>query len=103
MKKIYTLCATLLILKFSFATTHLVEVSNFQFSPATVNAVVGDTIKWTWVSGFHTTTSTTVPAGAATWDANIQGAGQTFSYKLTVEGTYNYLCSVHPTQMTGTL
>ena len=102
MKKIYFLFTALLFLK-SFATVHQVTVSNFQFSPATVNAVVGDTIKWVWGSGFHTTTSETVPAGATTWDAPIQSAGQTFSYILTVAGTYTYECTVHPTAMQATL
>lgn len=103
MKKIYLLLAALFILKASFATTHIVTVSNYQFSPATVNAVVGDVIEWNWGSGFHTTTSTTVPNGAATWDAQIQGAGQTFSYTITTAGTYSYECSIHPTLMQGTL
>ena len=103
MKRIYFLFVMLLILKTSFATIHEVQVSNFQFSPATINANVGDTIQWVWVSGFHTTTSTAVPDGATAWDAPIQGSGQTFSYKLTVAGTYSYLCSVHPTLMLGTV
>ncbi|MEP6684722.1 MAG: plastocyanin/azurin family copper-binding protein [Parafilimonas sp.] len=103
MKKIYLLIAAIFILKISFANTFVVTVSNYQFSPANVNAVVGDTIKWIWSSGFHTTTSTSVPAGAATWDAPMQGSGQTFLYKLTVAGSYNYFCSIHPTAMLGTL
>lgn len=104
MKKIYTFIVTLLILKSSFAqTTHTVHVSNFQFNPATVNAVVGDKIKWVWDNGFHTTTSTAVPTGATTWDAPLQAAGATFTYTLTVAGSYSYECSVHPTQMQGTI
>lgn len=104
MKKIYTLIAALLILKSSFAqTTFTVHVSNFQFNPATVNAVVGDKIKWVWDNGFHTTTSTSVPNSATTWDAPLQSAGATFTYTLTVAGTYNYECTVHPTQMQGTI
>ena len=104
MKKIYTLIATLLILKSSFSqTTFTVHVSNYQFNPATINAVVGDKIKWVWDEGFHTTTSTTIPGGADTWDAPLQTTGATFTYTLTVEGTYNYECSIHPTQMQGTI
>ena len=102
MKKIYLLFATLLFIK-SFATVHKVQVSNFQFSPASVNAVLGDTIKWVYVNGFHTTTSTTIPAGATVWDAKMQSPGATFLYKLTVQGTYNYECTVHPTVMQGAI
>ena len=89
MKKVYFLLATLLILKSSFATIHEVQVSNYQFSPASVNAIIGDTIVWTYVNGFHTTTSTSVPAGADTWDAPMQATGQTFTYVLKVAGTYS--------------
>ena len=103
MKKLFTLFAALIILKASFATIHVVTVSNFQFNPASVNAVVGDTIKWVYQDGFHTTTSTAIPNGAATWDAAMQQAGATFLYKLTVAGTYNYECSIHPAQMQGIL
>jgi plastocyanin len=103
MKKIFTLLVTLLVFKISFATTHEVQVANFQFTPANVNVTVGDTVKWIWVDGFHTTTSTTVPNGAATWDQSINSNSTTFSYKVTVEGAYSYLCNIHPTQMLGTI
>ncbi len=98
-KTIIQIFAALSFFISAHATTHVVTVSNFQFSPATVNAVVGDTMKWVWGNGFHTTTSLTIPAGATSWTAPIQGAGQTFSYELTVAGTYNYWCSIHTTEM----
>lgn len=103
MKKLFTLFSVLFILKASFATTHLINVSDFQFSPASTNAVVGDTIKWVWVNGFHTTSSVSVPSGAASWDSALIKAGAVFAYKLTVAGTYNFQCNVHPLQMQGTI
>lgn len=102
-KTIIQLFAAVSLFVSAHATTHVVTVSNFQFSPATVNAVVGDTIKWVWSNGFHTTTSLTIPAGAASWSAPIQSAGETFSYELTVAGTYNYWCAIHTTEMEGTI
>lgn len=90
----------------SQATVYTVQVANFQFSQLTVNAVVGDTITWTWVSGSHTTTcnpavnsSTSLPAGATPWNSNINQGTPSFSYKLTVAGTYNYLCIPHQSVM----
>jgi plastocyanin len=67
------------------------------FDPATVtDAVVGDTVKWVWVSGLvHSTTSTTIPSGAAAWNDTITQASPTFLYKITVPGTYNYNCIFH--------
>ncbi|WP_170971058.1 T9SS type A sorting domain-containing protein [Ilyomonas limi] len=102
MKKFLLLAFALLSINLIYATTYNVDVSNFQFSPATVNASVGDTIQWTWVSGFHTTTSTSVPAGANAWDAPMTSSDPSFKYKLTVAGTYSYFCSVHP-NMIGTI
>jgi plastocyanin len=102
-KLIIALFMTLSFLVSAKATTYTVSVSNYQFSPATVNAVVGDTIKWVWVNGFHTTTSLTIPAGAASWNAPIQNSGETFSYELTVAGTYNYWCAIHTTEMEATI
>ncbi|HEY5533441.1 MAG TPA: T9SS type A sorting domain-containing protein [Ignavibacteria bacterium] len=66
------------------------------FVPSSVtDAVVGDTVKWVWDSGIHTTTSVTVPAGAATWDAPINSTSTSFSYVIQVPGTYNYECTFH--------
>ena len=77
-------------------------MSNFQFSSPTLNVKVGDVIHWVWVSGFHTTTSLTVPSGAAPWDASITSTSTTFDYNVTAVGSYSYECSIHPLQMQAT-
>jgi plastocyanin len=65
------------------------------------NVHVGDTVKWVWIGGSHTTTSTSVPAGASTWDAPINSINTTFIYKVVVPGTYNYVCTIHAPGMSG--
>ena len=85
------------------AGTHIVQVSNFLFNPSAVSANVGDTIIWQWVSGDHTTTSTSVPNGAASWDAPMNNASITFQYIITVPGMYNYHCTMHPSTMNGSI
>ncbi len=103
------LCITLI----SFvakATIHVVQVANFQFIPANVpNVMLGDTMRWTWVSGNHTTTDNPatqsgniLPPGAPSWDALINSANTTFDYIVTVAGTYNYWCKPHAPNMAGT-
>lgn len=83
------------------AATHEVEVSSNNFSPSSLTDVkVGDIIKWTLMSGSHTTTSTSVPSGAATWDYTFSGTGDTFEYTITEAGTYSYECTFH-SGMTG--
>jgi len=74
---------------------HKVKVSNYQFSPKTVNAVVGDKIKWVWVNGGHTTTSTSVPTNASTWNKPINKNNLTFTYTVRKAGTYKYRCNFH--------
>lgn len=101
MKKIIPavfLCLLFLELK---ATTWNVTVENYQFSPANLNVVVGDIIHWQWGSGFHTTSSLTVPAGASPWDSQINSGSASFSYTVTTAGAYTYQCNIHPTLMMG--
>lgn len=77
------------------ATTHVITVRDFSFTPATLNVNLGDTVRWTWVQGSHTTTSTTIPAGAASWDRLMTASSTGFTYVPTVSGTYNYQCTPH--------
>jgi plastocyanin len=76
-----------------------VDVSNFQFAPATLTVVVGATVTWKGVSGSHTVTS---DAGSpVTFDQPIsQGGSVTVTF--TAGGTYHYHCSFHPS-MHGTI
>jgi plastocyanin len=75
--------------------TVTITVSDFQFTPASVSCCVGDTIKWVWSNGSHTTTSVTIPTGAATWDQVMDAGNTIYKYKVTVPGTYNYQCTPH--------
>ena len=99
MKKYIILALVLIVALFSFsnsfATLRIVQVSDFVFTPAILNANAGDTVRWVWVSGFHTTTSTTIPAGAQSWDELITSSDPTYNYVLTTSGTYNYVCTPH--------
>lgn len=80
-----------------------VNVLSISFSPKTFSAVVGDTIRFVWGAGFHTTTSTSVPTGAVAWNAPIDGAHTVFLYPLKVAGNYAYQCNFHVSMgMTGT-
>jgi plastocyanin len=87
----------------ALATTHTVTVANYQFTPSSVTAQVGDTIVWYWVNGDHTTTSTSIPAGATPWDEPISATNTSYSYKLTVAGIYDYHCTPHAPNMAGTI
>lgn len=79
----------------SLATIRVITVQNYYFSPTPMVAYVGDTIKWQWVNGLHTTTSLTYPDSALGWDAVIDGNNQSFLYVIQFFGAYNYHCSRH--------
>lgn len=93
-----------LFLLFSFCSkgeTHIITVSNFQFSPSNLNVLVGDVIRWEWAEGFHNTASLTIPAGALPWTAPVSGAGFSYEYTVATAGTYNYQCDPHAGFMLG--
>ncbi len=79
------------------ATTHIITVQNYFFSPTALTVNLGDTIKWQWINGDHTTTSLTIPPGATPWDKVISNdpGNTTYKYKPSVLGTYNYKCTPH--------
>ena len=106
MKKILLLTVAVAICSASAASAARirVRVQNFTFQPATINAHIGDTIVWRFVNGMHTTTSTSVPAGAQTWNAPIDTTHTQFRYRVMVAGTYTYQCNFHAAQgMVGTI
>ncbi len=98
MKQLVAL-ATFVIASSANATIHTVTCQNgvSHFLPITVNAMVGDTIYWTWVSGTHIVgpiLASDIPAGALMWDVPIDVAHLDFEYVVSMPGTYHYVC--HP-------
>ena len=80
----------------SFAIIHTISAEGIVFSPNTITDVhIGDTVLWIWVSGTHTTTSTTIPGGAATWNHNLNSGSTSFEYIPTIQGVYNFQCNFH--------
>jgi plastocyanin len=83
------------ILANTYSNTQVISVGGMVFTPSTASLTVGDTVKWVWANGFHTTTSTSIPAGAAPWSAPMDTAHPTFIYVITAAGQYNYRCDFH--------
>jgi plastocyanin len=83
-------------LELARGATHAVAIADFAFAPATLTITAGDTVTWTNEDQIeHTATSTT---GA--FDSGLLGQGASFSFTFTTPGTYDYLCTPHPS-MTG--
>jgi plastocyanin len=73
--------------------------SGYGYSPDTAVVIIGqnNTVVWTNNDAAdHTVTSSTVPAGAQTFDSGlISPSGGTFQVTFTVPGTYIYHCTLH--------
>jgi plastocyanin len=78
------------------ATTHDVSVTDFAFTPPTVSAVVGDSVRWTFAQGSHTVTSDAAPP---LFDFASPGV---FTQAFTAAGRFPYHCTIHPS-MKGTV
>lgn len=80
------------------AAQNSVQISNFNFSPATLTVKVGDTVTWTnQDSAGHSVT-----ADDNSFNTGIIDQGKSGTMTFSTAGTYTYHCSVHPS-MKGTI
>lgn len=71
-------------------TIHHVTIKNFAFTPQEITIKVGDTVTWTHQDSVpHTTTGNI-------WDSGHLGQGKTYSKTFDKAGTYDYICTIHP-------
>lgn len=90
------LSGLLLLLAFpSMATIVTVTQQSLTFNPKVFTVKVGDTIRWVWTAGTHTTTSANIPAAAASWDSPLTSSTTQFEYVVTAAGSYDYVCTPH--------
>ena len=68
-----------------------VGIDSFAFSPATLNAKVGQQVTWTNKQGV----AHTVTANAGAFNHPMP-SGATFSFTFTKAGTFAYHCTIHP-------
>lgn len=98
------------------AATINVSIVNRTFEPAETVIAKGDTVTWTVTTANgepHTVTSAAADGAAqgAVFNSQtddpdlskLKDAGGTFSFTFEEAGTYAYLCTVHATEMTGTV
>jgi plastocyanin len=73
--------------------THTIVMEATAFSPEKLTAAAGDTIVWVNKDPFpHTATS-----GAGKFDSGAIAAGKSWKYTVRRKGTFDYLCTFHPT------
>lgn len=102
-------CAAVVQTSSAATTTVLVGSGGDVFSPDTVSISANDSVIWSWVGSFHSTTSGTngahgddngVPSGL--WDSGVASPTHSFTNTFVSAGTFFYYCSIHyPVGMTG--
>ena len=65
------------------------------FSPPSVTINPGDTVRWTWATSFHSTTSGTPGAPNGIWDSGVLSQGATFSHTFNSTGNFPFYCTPH--------
>jgi plastocyanin len=103
MKKITTLILSLFLLTNIFSqTTHTVNAGGYYYTPTNLTIELGDSVVWINDGGFHDVNGdinsiTDQPFNnPETFDSPSTSTvgGVIFGYRFTIEGTYNYDCSV---------
>ena len=73
------------------ATTNLVKMGDYYFSPTNITINAGDSIRWTNVAAAaHDTT-----ANSGLWSSPTFGGTTTYTFRFTNSGYYPYYCAVH--------
>jgi plastocyanin len=69
---------------------------SFEGQRCVTTITAGDTVVWDFSSAELPHTST-----GDTWDSGIIDDGSSFSFTFETEGSYDYLCQIHPTLQLG--
>jgi plastocyanin len=79
------------------AATVTVTVGNggFFFTPSSVTIHPGDTVRWTWSSSGHSSTSGTPGMPNGLWDSGILNQGAMFTHTFNTAGSFPYYCTPH--------
>ncbi len=75
-----------------------VTIDNFAFSPGTLTVKAGSTVTWT----NRDEEPHTVAATDGSFHSPGMGTGATFTHTFATAGTFDYVCSIHPS-MHGTV
>lgn len=97
-------CVMVLFSEILEAATVEVNVSDFVFTPKTVTVKIGDTVRWNWANGSHSTTSGTSGTPNGQWDSGVHTPVFSFEQTFNQAGTFPYFCTLHWQQgMTGSV
>jgi plastocyanin len=75
-----------------------VTLHDDYFSPSKMTVKSGTTIKWNWPTGLTDTHDVMLgkhPRGVKRFMSDYAAGGYSFKRKLTVPGTYTFVCDIH--------
>ena len=72
------------------STLYEVTIKGFRYNPSLVKLKVGDTVRWT-----NEDTARHDASGDG-WSTPLLAKGESAEYTFTKPGTYEYICSIHP-------
>jgi plastocyanin len=79
-----------------------VAIGDNFFDPASRSVPIGTRVVWrNGGANPHTVTTTSDPGES--FDSGVMNAGDTFATVLSSEGTYSFICQIHPSEMSVTL
>jgi len=79
----------------SSASSVVVEIRNFAFTPENITVALNTTVVWrNNDSVAHTVT--TLSGMPVSFDSGTLSPGQSFTYTFNLSGTYRYYCMIHP-------
>lgn len=72
------------------ATTTNVDIGLYGYSPTDVTINLNDTVQWTWVTYYHSSTST-----QGLWDSGLQNPPYSYTHTFASAGSFPYFCTYH--------
>jgi len=74
------------------ASSQLVRIDNFTFTPAEITVTAGTPV--TWINGDDI--PHTVAATNHAFRSKVMDTGQQYTFTFAAPGTYEYFCALHP-------
>jgi plastocyanin len=82
-----------------------ISVTEFQFDPDPAPVKVGQVVTWqNDGSAKHQVSEDPASAGSSQpFESPLISSGQNYQYQFNTEGTFNYICRIHPEKMKGSI
>jgi plastocyanin len=86
---------------FQASSVSMITVSDFLFQPKNAFPPIGGEVRWTFAGpSTHTVTDNT---GMGLYDSGSQAPGGSYSFAFISAGNFPFRCTIHPTQMRGSV